>query len=549
MKRFCIALACLLVTTSACADAPLLPPRVAQAVQQRIDTATYPVVVIGVVDGDRSAVYAYGKLDGGRAPDGDTVFEIGSITKTFTATLLAQQVVAGKLQLDQPVATLLPGFTIPSRDGKKVTLGNLATQNSGLPRLPTNFAPANPNDPYADYDAAKLKTFLASYTLPRDPGATFEYSNLGVGLLGYALAVHAGTSYGQLLQQQIFQPLGMQHSSSVQSPALTVRLVPGHGSTGEHVANWHFDALAGAGAIVSTADDMLRYLKANMGRQPSPLYPAMQLAQTPRAEGPRPSDRLGLVWMVHHDAGGDLIEHNGMTAGYASYIGFTADRQHGVVVLTNTNVAVDDLGQATLLSDIALAPAHKRIAVTAQELEAYDGAYQLRPGFEITVFHKGDQMLAQGTGQPPFPLYASGKDEFFANVSDIRLSFQRDGHGKVDKLVLHQHGDRVAPRVGTQASEATVPHAVALDATTLATYVGQYQLAPGAVMAVTVKDGQPFVQLTGQPAFPLFASAKDKFFLRVVDAQIDFERDAGGKVVALTLHQNGADQRAPRIGQ
>lgn len=549
MKRLCIALGGLLATATACADAPLLPPRVAEAVRQRIDAGEYPVVVIGVVDGDRSAVYAYGKLDGGRAPDGDTVFEIGSVTKTFTATLLAQQVVAGKLQLDQPVATLLPGFTIPTRDGKSVTLGNLASQNSGLPRLPTNFAPSNPNDPYADYDAAKLKTFLASYSLPRDPGASFEYSNLGVGLLGYALAVHAGSSYEQLLQQQILQPLGMQHSSSVQSGALAARLAPGHGNNDEPVANWHLDALAGCGAIVSSAGDMLRYLKANMGLQPSPLYPAMQLAQTPRADGPRPSDRLGLVWVVHHDAGGDIIEHNGMTAGYASYLGFTADRRHGVIVLTNKSVTVDDLGESTLLPDIALAPAHKRIDVTAQELEAYDGAYELRPGFEITISHQGNQMIARATGQQAFPLYASAKDEFFANVTEISLSFQRDEHGKVNRLVLHQHGDRVAPRVGTQTAAAATPHSVALDATTLANYIGHYQLAPSAVIDITVKDGQPFVQLTGQPAFPLFASAKDKFFLRVVDAQIDFERDAGGKVVALTLHQNGADRRAPRIEQ
>lgn len=549
MKKLCIALGCLLATTAAYADAPLLPPRVAEAVQQRINAGEYPVVVIGVVDGDRSAVYAYGKLNGGRAPDGDTVFEIGSVTKTFTATLLAQQVVAGKLQLDQPVATLLPGFTVPTRDGKSVTLGNLASQNSGLPRLPTNFAPANPNDPYADYDATKLKTFLASYSLPRDPGASFEYSNLGVGLLGYALAVHAGTSYEQLLQQQILQPLGMRHSSSVQSGALAARLAPGHGNNDESVANWHLDALAGAGAIVSSADDMLRYLKANMGLQPSSLYPAMQLAQTPRADGPRPSDRLGLVWVVHHDAGGDIIEHNGMTAGYASYLGFTADRRHGVVVLTNKSVTVDDLGQASLLPDVDLAPAHKRIAVTAQELEAYDGAYELHPGFEITVFHKGDQLFTQGTGQPPFPVYASAKDEFFADVAEISLSFQRDEHGKVNKLVLHQHGDHVAPRVGTDAGDASVPQSVVLDATTLANYIGHYQLTHDAVIDVTVKDGQPFVQLTGQPAFPLFASARDKFFLRVVDAKIDFERDAGGKVVALTLHQNGVDRRAPRIEQ
>ncbi|GAB2800718.1 serine hydrolase [Dyella kyungheensis] len=549
MKKLCAALGLLLATTCAATDAPLLPQRVADTLQQRIDAGEYPALVIAVVDGDSSAVYTYGKLDQGKPLDGDTVFEIGSITKTFTATLLAQQVTTGKLQLDQPVATLLPGFSIPSRDGKAVTLGNLAMQNSGLPRLPSNLRPADAMDPYADYSPAKLKAFLSSYTLPRDPGARYEYSNLGVGLLGYALGVHAGTSYEQLLQQQVLQPLGMRHSSTVQTDAMHATMAPGHDATGKPMGNWHIDALAGAGSLVSSGNDMLRYLKANMGRLPSTLYPAMQFAQAARADGPTPAERIGLVWMTHHDAAGDVIEHGGMTGGYASYLGFTADRRYGVVVLTNAAIAPEDLGRATLLADAPLAPAHKRISVPEKELDDYVGSYQLHPGFNIAVFHKGDQLMSQGTGQDEFPVYASAKDEFFAAVADISLSFKRDEHGKVTSVVVHQHGDHVAPRVGAHMPEANDRPAITLDTATLGNYIGHYQLAPQAVIDVTLKNGQAFVQLTGQNAFPIYASARDKFFLRVVDAQIDFERDKDGKVVALVLHQNGMDQRAPRVAE
>lgn len=547
MKMLCAALALLLSTICAATDAPLLPQRVADTLQQRMDAGEYPVLVIAVVDGDRSAVYTYGKLDHGKALDGDTVFEIGSITKTFTATLLAQQVTTGKLQLDQPVASLLPGFSIPSHDGKVVTLGNLAMQNSGLPRLPSNLRPADAMDPYADYSPAKLKAFLSSYTLPRDPGASYEYSNLGVGLLGYALGVHAGMGYEQLLQQQVLQPLGMRHSSTVQTEAMRAYMAPGHDAAGKPMGNWHIDALAGAGSLVSSGNDMLRYLKANMGLLPSTLYPAMQFAQTARTDGPTPAERIGLVWMTHHDAAGDVIEHGGMTGGYASYLGFTADRRHGVVVLTNAAIAPEDLGRATLLASAPLAPPHKRVSLPAKELDAYVGSYQLHPGFNIAVFHKGDQLMTQGTGQDAFPVYASDKDEFFATVAEISLSFKRDAQGKVTNVVVHQHGDHVAPRVSEHRPEAKNPQTVTLDASTLGNYIGQYQLTPQAVIDVTLKDGQPFVQLTGQAAFPIFASARDKFFLRVVDAQIDFERDAGGKVVALVLHQNGADLRALRV--
>jgi D-alanyl-D-alanine-carboxypeptidase/D-alanyl-D-alanine-endopeptidase len=156
--------------TSTSANAGPLPERVEKAAQERIAAGTYPTLVFGVVDGDKSEVVAFGKLYDGKAPDGETVYEIGSITKTFTATLLAQAVLSGRLMLDTPVAQLLADFKIPSGGDKEITLGDLATHHSGLPRMPSNFMPKDPANPYADYDAAKLKVFLAGYQLPRDPG-------------------------------------------------------------------------------------------------------------------------------------------------------------------------------------------------------------------------------------------------------------------------------------------------------------------------------------------------------------------------------------------
>src|SRR5262245_51370592 len=185
--------ACVIMSTPA--NAQLLPERVARAAQERIAAGTYQTLVLGVVDGDRSEVVAFGKLDDGTAPDGDTVYEIGSITKTFTATLLARAVIADRVRLDTPLAQLLSDFKFPARNGKEITLGALATQRSGLPRLPSNMQPKDPADPYADYDAAKLKAFLAGYELPRDPDTSYEYSNLGFGLLGFALAEMDHTTY------------------------------------------------------------------------------------------------------------------------------------------------------------------------------------------------------------------------------------------------------------------------------------------------------------------------------------------------------------------
>lgn len=530
-------------------DAPL-PPRVAQAAQARIAAGEYPAMVVAVVDGPDSHVYGFGQLGGGKAPDGDTLFEIGSITKTFTALLLAQEVQSGTLRLDAPVSTLLPGVSVPSRNGKVITLENLATQHSGLPRLPANMVPTG-NNPYADYDGARLKAFLAGYQLQHDPGSTYAYSNLGFGLLGYALAQHAHASYGQLLEQRIFDPLGM-HDSAVGREAdvdMRSRRVQGHDEGGKPTGPWTFDALAGAGAIRSTGNDMLRYLEANMGRLHSPLDAAIRLAQAPHAEVPDLGQRIGLAWMIRKDGDRTIVWHNGMTGGFASFIGFTNDGQHGVVVLANQQQSVDDLGLAVLVPDAPLRPARRAVAVNAQDLDAYVGSYRLAPGFVLSVFHKDGQLYGQATGQGPLPLFASAKDEFFAKAADIRISFQRKD-GTVSGLVLHQHGDHPALKLAADDAAADgEPKTVALDHAVLASYVGRYRLAPTADFQITLRDGQLFAQLTGQPVFPIYASAKDHFFYRVVPAQIDFERDASGRVQALILHQGGADHRAPRLAQ
>ncbi|MEI9997182.1 MAG: serine hydrolase [Rhizomicrobium sp.] len=520
------------------AAAGVLPARVDDAVKARIAAGQYPALVIAYVDHGRTQVAAYGTLGGGKAPDGDTVFEIGSITKTFTATILADAVTRGTLGLDAKVATLLPDFTIPTRGGKAITLADIATQHSGLPRLPDNFNPADPKNPYADYGAAQLKAFLASYALPRDPGASYEYSNLAFGLLGYALAQNAHADYRTLLRQVVLGPLGMRDTDTETSAAQAARMAPGHDMRGEPQPNWDLSALAGAGAIRSTGNDMLRYLRANMG-EASPLSAAMTLAHAARTDGP-PGERIGLAWMTRTTGAGPVVWHNGMTGGYAGVIAFTADGTRGIVVLTNMAVEVEDLAFAALDPSAPLAPAQKSITLAPAELEQYTGRYQLEPNFVLNVAPRDGQLFAQATGQGPFPLYPTARNEFVARVGGISVSFTRDAQGRVAGLVLHQNGDRIAPRLPD-------PPVVTLDAATLAGYVGRYQFAPGRVFDVTVRDGGLFVQLTGQPALPVFPAARDKFFYKVVDATIDFERDASGAVVAQILHQNGRDVRAPRL--
>jgi serine-type D-Ala-D-Ala carboxypeptidase/endopeptidase len=429
--------------TITAANAGPLSERVEKAARDRIAAGIHQTLIFGVVDGDKTEVVAFGTLDDGKAPDGDTVYEIGSITKTFTATLLAQAVLAGRVTLDTPVAQLLPDFKIPSRGGKEITLALLGTQYSGLPREASNLLPKDKGNPYADFDAAKLKAFLAEYQLPRDPGAEYEYSNLGFGLLGTALAQSEHADWGALADEKILRPLGMTMSGTAFSGAMRAHLAPGHDNMGHAAKNWDIDALAGAGAMRSTANDMLRYLKANMGIDPSPLTAAMKLAQAPRSDVFKTS-RIGLAWMTTR---GGITWHNGETGGYRSFLGFTADGRHGVVILSNTAVDLDDLGFATLNPRAPLTPVYTAIVLPSASLDEYVGTYKLPDKTLLKVFRVNDGLFAQVNGQGQIPVFPSAPNEFFARAVRASASFTRDPNGMVNGLVLHQNGDHAATKL------------------------------------------------------------------------------------------------------
>jgi CubicO group peptidase (beta-lactamase class C family) len=245
---------------------------------ERVDVLRHATgMVVGIVGPSGRRVIAYGTMakDDKRPMNGDTLFEIGSLTKVFTSLVLADMVQHGEVSLDDPVAKYLPaGVKVPERGGRSITLVDLATHTSGLPRIPNNMRPKDFANPYADYSAERLYQFLGAYSLPRDIGSQYEYSNLGAGLLGLALARRAGTSYEALIRSRICDPLGMSGTRVSLSPELKARLATGHDATLAPRPNWDFDALAGAGALKSSANDLLNLLSMHLGYLESPLSAA-----------------------------------------------------------------------------------------------------------------------------------------------------------------------------------------------------------------------------------------------------------------------------------
>ena len=319
---------------------------IAAAIKARVDAKKSGGMVVATIEPDgSSSMAAYGNPgQDAKALDGDSVFEIGSITKVFTAILLADMVDRGEVKLDDPVARhLRAGVRVPERNGKAITLIDLSTQTSGLPRLPDNMKPANPMNPYADYTAEQLFEFLGRFQLTRDIGAEFEYSNLGVGLLGQALAMRAGKTYEALVKERILEPLQMDHTGVTLTPWMQEHLAKGYSAGGMVMPNWDLPALAGAGALRSTMNDMLKFARANLDSSGARLPRLMQQTHVVRRSVGKDMS-IGMNWLIRSLNGHEVVWHNGGTGGYRTWLGFDKTRKIAAIVLANSAIGNDDLG-------------------------------------------------------------------------------------------------------------------------------------------------------------------------------------------------------------
>ncbi|HWE01962.1 MAG TPA: serine hydrolase [Tepidisphaeraceae bacterium] len=417
-----------------------------ELVKPAIDGHWVKGMVVGLINERDRQVIGYGsKSDQDEtAPDGQSVFEIGSITKTFTATLLADAVVRGQLELSDPVKKFLPpDVTAPTgADGRPITLLDLTTHSSGLPRMPSNFAPADPGNPYADYTLKQMYDYLAILKLDREPGEKCVYSNLGVALLGNALALHARLSYEDLLLDRICRPLKMSSTRIMFDDSMRSRLAPPYDPDGNRLETWDLPTFAGAGGIRSTADDMLRYLGAEIGLVKTDLTAALELSQKPRRTFSRDND-ICLGWFIDKKTG--YHYHNGQTGGYHSFAAFDPAKRLGVVVLANTAGGIPDLIGSRIVrrlygQRVAPPPLPQTIAVKSDVIQRYAGEYKLGALAWCTIKQVGDHLTARLTGQSSLRIYPESRTTFFYKAVNAKITFETDADGNTTALVLHQNG-------------------------------------------------------------------------------------------------------------
>ncbi|MBC8096276.1 MAG: serine hydrolase [Akkermansiaceae bacterium] len=500
-------------------------------------------MVVGIVDENGEHVISYGKTDNGDTPEvnGDTVFEIGSITKTFTTLLLEDMIERGEMRLDDPVAKYLPGLArMPTRGGKDITLFHLTTHTSALPSDPDNLSPPRWNNPYAGYTRERLYEFLSGYALPRDPGVKVEYSNIGMGLAAHAIALKAGTNFESLVVDRICNPLKMDSTRIRLTPELRARHTVGHDWFGKAVEDIDFpEPITGAGAIHSSANDMLKYLSANIGLTPSRLSPLMEKTHVVRVEN------QALAW----SCSGDIIGHGGATFGCSAFVGFDKKRRRGVVVLSNSMFdSAGDLGFLLLNSQWQENKRPKTVTLTSQACEAFVGSYRINSDYVIGIRCEADRLFMRGSARLSTELVPDSEGNFFLRVSGTPVTFTRDARGSVTGMISHIYG--TAPVTFTRFSSQSpkpaeipgVPPIANIKPKDFDDCVGQYRLASGRTVTMSHDGDRLIMKSEGHMTHELYPESETHFFCSYLPARLTFIKNGKGDVTSFTAITDLADK-------
>ena len=471
-----------------------------------------------------------------------SAFEIGSVSKTMTAALLADLIVQGKGSLDDPLSAWLPpGTKLPDYQGKPILLRHAVTHTSGLPVLPSRMGAPDMTDPYAKLDEAALLASLGDVTLTAAPGTTFEYSNFASMVLSYAVARRAGTDMETLLKQRLFAPLDMRHAYVDDAPS-GVRAAVGHTPNRQPASAWHFQAnLAGVGGVRATLDDMVHYVQGQLGAEKTAISPALQASQQKISDAPP----MAMNWMLMPVGDRTVHVHEGGTGGFSSFVSFDKAKQRGVVILSDTTWnsigSLGSLGLHLVDARFPLGQPRRETTPEASLLDDLVGEYRLASGMKMTLRRHGDALEIQAAGQGAHAMGHDSAGDFYPRDFDAVLRPQRNAAGT--SFVWMQMGAALpATRIDAAASKPVLE----IDVATLRGYEGEYPLLPGFGLTVKVQGDALTLQGTGQPALPVQAVAPDVFVMDAVGAEIRFERDAAGKVTALTLVQGGQTLRGER---
>jgi len=449
---------------------PLIPDDVKENIRFRVDNDYSVGIVVGIVSPKGTEYYGYGKTAFGCNQDVDenTLFEIGSITKVFTALLWADMVETKELFFDDTIEKYLPdSVSVPKRKNQSIKLLNLVMQSAGLPYLPDNInLTTNPDNPLESYTVEQMYDFLSSCKLKYDIGTQCGYSNYGHALLGHILSLLNGTTYEDLVKERITSELGMTDTIVEPTAEMQKRLARGHVGVIE-IPDFKLAAtFAGSGSLHSTAGDIVKFLEACLELKSVRLEPAFKTIYELLKEPPGTYEKpAGAVWSLQTIAGQPIRWFEGITVGQHSFIGFIREEQKGVVVLSNTREDIKDIGFHLLNANLPLLVLPVPAKIPSQTLESYAGKYKLDSEKINVLFQNGYLVLVKKWNQVPLKcmLYAKSESEFWNPTFDIKVMFQTNDKGEVISLSLYEQGQskgQIARKVKdnvAKSAEAKLP--------------------------------------------------------------------------------------------
>jgi len=465
------------------------------------------------------------------------IFRIGSITKQFTAVAILQLEEQGKLSLQDEITKFIPEY--PTH-GYKITVEHLLTHTSGIKDY-TAMKEWTGEMQRKDMTPKEIVDFFKDQPIDFEPGTKFQYDNSGYILLGYIIEKVSGEPYAQYLENHIFKPLGLKNTSYEKTTFILKNRVAGYSKADSGFSNASYLSMTqpySAGSLLSTVDDLYTWTKGVRSGKIIKLQ-TFEKAIVPYKlnDGSFTSYGYGLV--IGDVFGSQAIWHNGGINGFHSCGIYLPKEDVFVGIFSNCDgISPDNAAFKMAAVASGKMPVLKEISLDTLILKKYTGVYENPEKEQRLITFKGGKLFSQRSGGQQFLLAPYAANKFFYNEGMACYEFQSDKDGKVTAVFFQSLGQ--ASSTWARTDKPIPSHfEIKLEAGQMQKFIGEYELAPGFSITVTLEDGHLMGQATGQPKFELFAETQNKFFLKVVDAQVEFIEGADGNVAKMILHQNG----------
>ncbi len=476
----------------------------------------------------------------------DMIFRIGSITKQFTAIAILRLLEQGKLDLQDELTKYIPDYPV---NGKKITIEHLLTHTSGIKSY-TGMEEFNAAIQGKDMKVDELIAFFKNQPMDFDPGTNWKYNNSGYVLLGAILEKITGKPYGEYIEETIFKPLGMKNSLYGSNSKIIPNRASGYDPAKAGIQNASYLSMTlpyAAGSLMSSVEDLYKWNRALRSNQ-MVKRETLEKAFTGYKLQTGRNTHYGYGWSVGDIGNHRVIEHSGGIPGYLSDALYAPEDDIFIAVLSNcTCNPPDGLLQKMTASVLGVSQDYKAFAVDSTILKQYTGIFESENGDSRVITSEANQLFSQRKGGPRFKISAYEKDKFFFETSSSLIRFVKDGSGKLTGLEFKSGITPYEFWKKVDKETAVTSKEIKIDEKILKSYVGVYELSPTFTIVVSVKDGALKAQATGQQEFDLFAESETRFFLKVVEVQMDFVKDGQGKVTHLVLHQGGQDTRANKV--